>query len=532
MPTPTLHIVPFDLAAIREEPDWRGTLAWPLSHTHAFAAGRTGLRAFLSFMNHLGDDKLRRVTLLAGGRIGAVGRALAEAALCVQEEARAGIRLIGGPAELDILRGEQPPAEKKSWQADAPFKPMASPHWLWLRRVARTASLAPLWRVPSALLAPAVTAVSHNDLLCAVARSSSERVGFHHAESILAEARRRQNGLPRRQEVVPLAAAIADRLAGVDGLEEPYRGRLRSLLLPVVEGECAKASTDLDALATLSDVPDELWSGTGGYYPSRAIGIEAQRRGGRVTRFSHGWFAGMLEIVEPTIFTELAVSDRFIVETTAGAAYLAAAEALSLVNRFARPEIVGVHGYSCLSGLPLDSSRRPRRRNVVYATTRLRGFRQFMPPMFSDVVYLDWQFRLVEAMLKWPIDLLCKPHPEGLLRGQVHPLAAVAPTTTRRFEEVMGEADVFVFDYAQSTTFYEALCTDRPIVLIDMGNPLFAPGVQAMIARRCRVVKARFDSRNLPRIDEEELKDAVCGGGDRADPGEFRALLMGEGTMA
>ena len=92
----------------------------------------------------------------------------------------------------------------------------------------------------------------------------------------------------------------------------------------------------------------------------------------------------------------------------------------------------------------------------------------------------------------------------------------------------MEEADVFVFDYAQSTTFYEALCTDRPIVFIGMGNPLFAPGVQAMIARRCRVVKARFDSRNLPQIDEEELKEAVCGGGDRADPGEFRALLMGE----
>lgn len=524
--------VPFDFATIQGVPDWRGTLAWPLSHARAFSAGRVQERAYLNFTNRLGDEKLRRVALLGGGRAISVGLALTEAALCVQEEARAGIRLLGGPAELDILRGEPPSSDKRPWQTDSPFKPMASPGWIWLRRLARVASYTPLWRLPATLIAPTVTAVTHNGLLCADARRSPERVGFYHAEALLSEARRRRSGRQGLIDITDLAAAVADLLARGEGLEEPFVCRLRSLLLPMMRTDFLKAAFDLDALAALAKLPKALWSGSGGYYPSRAVGLEVQRRGGCVTRFSHSGMAGMTEVVEPTAFTELAVSDRFVVETEQAAANLAATEALALIDRFNRPVIVGSSGYPGLRRLPLVSHRRPTRRAVVYAPTILKGFRQFFPPLLPDVIYLDWQYRLVESMLRMPIDLICKPHPEGLLRGRIHPLAAVAPTTTKRFEEVMGEADVFVFDYAQSTTFYEALCTDRPIVYMDMGNLLFNKSVLPMITRRCRVLQVRFDARNLPWIDEAELHEAICGGGDLADPGEFRALLMGEGDVA
>jgi len=483
-------------------------------------------------MNGLADDPLRRVALLAGGRLSVVSRAITEAALCVQEEARTGIRLAGGPAELHILRGEIPPSGVASWQANSPFKPMAAPRGVWLRRIARMASYTPLWRLPATLLAPTATAISHNSLLCAFARRSSERVGFRHAELLLAEARRRRNGRLRHLDMTTLVDAVADLLACCEGLEEPFANRVRSLLLPLIQESLAQAAADLDALSAMPGLPVAMWSGSGGYYPSRAIGLEVQRRGGHVTRFSHSVLVGMMEVVETIVFTELAVSDRFVVETPALARNLAASEALGLVANFNRPSVAGAAGCPGLHRLPLVSRRRPTRRKVVYAPTRLTGFRQFFPPVLPDVIYLDWQFRLVEAMLTLPVELLCKPHPEGLLRGRPHPLGTIALTSTKRFEDVMGDADVFVFDYAQTTPFCEVLCTDRPIVFIDMGIPLFAPSVRDMLERRCRIVKAWFDSRNLPHIEEAELKEAVCGGSDRADPGEFRALLMGEGIVA
>lgn len=524
--------VPFDFAASQGVPGWRDRLAWPLSHARAFATGRSVARAYLRFINHLDDDELRRVVLLGADKAFSLALVFAEAALCVQEESRAGVRLAGGPTELDLLRGEDSPPHKKSWQASSPFAPKETASWVWLRRLARTASWTPLRRLPATLISPTVTVVTHNELLLADARRSSERIGFCHAEVLLAEARQRGNGGGPAADFADPARALAEVLAHADGLGEPFTSRLRDLLLPIVQEGLAKAAADLQALAAMPALPNKLWSGSGGQYPSRALGMEVRRRGGYVTRFSHSWVAGLTEVVEPTVFDELTVSDCFVLETQPLAANLAATEALSLTGSYNRPVITGSVGCPWLRDLSLVSDRRPTRRTVLYAPTILKGFRQFLPPLLPDTVHLDWQFRLVETMLKWPIDLLCKPHPGGWLRGQVHPLAAIAPTRTEPFEEVMGEADVFVFDYAQSTTFYEALCTDRPIVYIDMGNPLFSRSVLQMIRRRCRVLRARFDERNVPHIDEAELKEAVCGGSDRADPGEFQALLMGEGEMA
>ncbi len=125
-----------------------------------------------------------------------------------------------------------------------------------------------------------------------------------------------------------------------------------------------------------------------------------------------------------------------------------------------------------------------------------------------------------------PVDFTCRPHPEGLLKGRPHPVAGIVEPSPRRFEELVEETDLFVFDYVQSTTFYEALCTDRPIVLLDMGAPIFDAELRATLERRCRVVPVAFDDRNLPRLDEAALRDAVCGGSDVADPGEFRSLLL------
>jgi hypothetical protein len=107
------------------------------------------------------------------------------------------------------------------------------------------------------------------------------------------------------------------------------------------------------------------------------------------------------------------------------------------------------------------------------------------------------------------------------------PLADLAPMSTKRFEEVMGEADLFLFDWSHSTTFWKALCTDRPVVYVDFGLSGFAPGVSPLIERRCRVVPATYDSNNLPQVDASALADAILAGPTHADGSPFRRLLGG-----
>lgn len=129
--------------------------------------------------------------------------------------------------------------------------------------------------------------------------------------------------------------------------------------------------------------------------------------------------------------------------------------------------------------------------------------------------------------MKLKLDLLCKPHPEGVLEGKPHPLEDIAPTAYDKFETYVAGADVFLFDSPYSTVFGEALCTDRRIVLIDYGCWYFNPGVAPRIHERCRIVTGRFDDRNRLRVDPVELAEAILSEGGRPDPGYFRALLAG-----
>ena len=150
-----------------------------------------------------------------------------------------------------------------------------------------------------------------------------------------------------------------------------------------------------------------------------------------------------------------------------------------------------------------------------------------MPPRLPDLVNLDWQMRFAELLRGMPIELTCRPHPEGLFSNRPNPLGDVVPLSPRVFEDLIADTDVFVFDYIQSTTFYEALCTDRPIVLIDFGLPIYTGDARALLEARCRIVPARFDERNRPHVDTKELTEAVCGGDRLADPIAFRELLAG-----
>ena len=126
-----------------------------------------------------------------------------------------------------------------------------------------------------------------------------------------------------------------------------------------------------------------------------------------------------------------------------------------------------------------------------------------------------------------PIALTCKPHPEGMLHGRPHPLAAVARCSSRSFEDALAEADIVVWDYGSSTAFWQTLATALPVVLVDLGNcPRTALG-ERMVAARCRVLRPSFDARGRPLLERQALRDAVLDTPAPADPEPFRRFLLG-----
>ena len=518
---------PFDLHAIDGAPQWRQGLVWPQAYPDAARLAEALHVATVAAIDRLPAGEVRDIGVLMGGYALASVLPLAEAACLVDAERQTGIRLQGQAPELAYLRGEA--AEQPERRGGRSLKAHALPRRLMLRRWARSATWTGWLRLPLTMLLPQAVAVSHNPLLCQVARRSGLRIGFAHGEALF-QAARTTRPHPAVSDaghgaVEAITRAILDTLA----LSPDVRDRLVGL----VEDQCGwfaqEAARDLAVLRD-APLPERLWAGTGGYWPIRAISVEVLRRGGEVTRFDHGGGAGLNRYRSNWALSDLSVSSRFYVATDALASRVTASGATELVAPTGGTAVSGGYGDPHIAAVPMRRAARRAgsRRSVLYGPGPLLGFRQLVPALLPDPVALDWQLRLVAQLKTLPIDLICRPHPEGLLRNRRHPVAALIEPAKEAFEALVARTDVFVFDYVQSTTFYLALCTNRPIVLIDMGAAPYAGDVANAIATRCRVVRADYGEDNLPRLDGAALEAAVCEGPAVADASFFRSLILGE----
>jgi hypothetical protein len=520
----TRPLVPIDLATVESLPDWRRTLAWPLSHEQRYDAVRGQMRSLISFACEL-PDNLRDIVLLGSQAMVHNVRALTELALALHHADSLGMQVAGGRPELAYMRGET--ETPRLGESPPPLRDR--PGNRWVRRIARTASWTPWWRLPGACLFPTAVAVTHNSLLRDAARTSGERVGFRHADSWLEQIRTRARNVTPVEGLGDLAVSLAKRLATVEGLEEVLRQRLGDLIALHARRVLRQAAKDLAALKACKDIPRRLWAGSGGYYPVRALSLEVLRRGGTVRRFDHGGANGFTTEEEGVAFSEMTVSTEYVTATPEVARMSIAVGTERLVESFRKVEIYGHKGDPAFrrAATLLRQQAGPRRK-VVYVPTALIGFRQLYPPLLPDAVSLDWQLRLAETLAELPVEFLCRPHPEGHHPGDRHPLSRIAPLAGGSFEEVMAMADLFVFDYPLTTTFWQCLCTDVPMVFLNMEVDELTSTARALIERRCQVIPVTYDERNLPQLDREQLADAVVEGSGTADPSEFRRLLAGE----
>ena len=516
--------IPFDPAAIVDMPGWRENLVWPISQQEQHHILSQQFQGLFDHITGVTDSIERDVLLLGTSPLMHMVRILSEAALAIQKGAASGIHLVGERPELAFLRGEIHEVE-----FSPPPPPAAHPPQMaFLRRIARTASWTPWWRLAPVFLSPTATAVSHNHLLCEIAKESPERLVFHHAESWLAEIRESSATKKPDLDVMRLALDVAALLADIDGLEEPWKERLRRLILFLAEHFLAYAALDLDALLRRKDLPGMLWSAGGGYYPARAVALAVIRKGGTVRGFEHGGTLGFMEDKLMLAFGEFAAATEFVVSTKAKAALTNLTQTAEMVHPLHSLKISHHRGDPSFRLSRKKRTTQNQRPRVVYVSTALLGFRQLYPPLLPDAIYLDWQLRLVEFLKTLPVDLLCRPHPESNVPGARHPLEDVTAVAGGPFSQVCEAADIFIFDYPRTTSFWECLCTDKPVVFMNLNHESFNPELRPTIERRCRLVPVTHDERHLPQFDREALSQAIMTVTDSADSGEIRELLSGD----
>lgn len=514
-------LVPFVYEDAVARADWRERLHWPVPQAAIVAIGARVPGAILAYAGSLADPAARQIAVVAAGIFANGFMSLLEAAWASQGAERLGLELAGGPPEMPLLAGGRD--EFKALEYRGPFGVRPTPR-AFLRGIARAASWTPAWRLPLTLALPEAVAVSHNALLRRAA--ASRRIVYRHASGLLLAARAR-GAVAAMESAAIVEGALAALLPLAPALGETHRQRLARAFRARVGNAVGRVAADVAALHD-ARLPRRIWSGTNGDYATRAVAAELRRRGGAVEVFDHGGVTGLTQVPGSTAVIELSTASRFHVATPVWAKLLAATEAPALAAPVNRAEIVGDTGEPTFRRAFRDRTDAlgPKRR-VIYIGHPYRGLRQFPIAGLPDAVYWDFQIHLIEILTGLGIDLLCKPHPEGHFVRKRNPVEDLAPTSYRRFEEHLDDADLFLFDAPTSTTFLESLCTRRPVVLIDRYyavNPAIRPAVEA----RCRIVPARPDAQNRLRVDPDALADAVLGAPREADPAYFRHLVVGD----
>jgi hypothetical protein len=518
--------LPVDLVALRARDGWRDQLAWPCSY-RAIRQIQEGLfERTLSLVETIDDPALRRVAAVAAPRLDNFMRRLGWLGLHVDAAAAAGLELGASCVFLDAIQNPDAAAAERLAEAQSATTLSRVAH-AKAKQAARSVlwSRSP-WRALGALVSPSATAISHNALMRAAVADSGAPIGFSYAEDILSRAQAELRHAPDG-DVDALARMASEAFLAYYQTDHAMWGRMARLVESFASRLLRNVAADLAALARSRALPTTVWTGSFGNYAARAIVTEVCRRGGHVTWFDHGGSISMIDEDRSLEFTEMIAQDVCVMPSRRTAALMRGRVPRLLLRPEQTPEFTARAADPTFTRAAQMVGRPTvRRPAVTYVTTIYQGTRQHYPPLLPDPIYVDLHLRVVDSLSRLPIDLRFRPHPEINLRSGAHPVEGRCAFDLRPFVEVLRDTDVFVFDYPQSTTFWEATCSDRRVVLIDLGISRFNATVREVIERRCQVLTPAWNGRNLPEIDEEALAEAVCGAAMGGDPSDMRQLLV------
>ena len=517
----------FDCSAFEGWPEWRSMAWWSVPIAQIRQLQQAWMGAVIDFI--LSQSEPDVVDSLVLGFAGLATRTLpmAEAVVALQRAREMGVNMVGGPDEVVWLDGSSnlsvPPIDT------VPHMPALtkSRHPI-AKRIVLTARWNSARKLPRALLRPDVTIMVTNQFLQDEARRSRQVLSYRDAGALVLATRAAAGHPSPTFDVDAMAQRFVAAMLPHCPVNGEWRDRLAKMMQAKVYAVLSTCAADIAAVRQAARLPREIWGGSGNAYALRVVALESLRRGGKVKLFDHGGTTAMVPAVDAFAARELAVCTEYVLPSSGLAQLDEQRESEDRIRPLRTTRVTGGRGQKHLLKLALQKSRAARSRpKVIYVSAVLRGFHRTGVIALADPVYLEWQFRVAEALQAMPLDLICKPHPEGVFRGRKHPLECIAPTAYVPFEETIADADAFVFDRCVSTTFWEAVCTDRPIVYLDMQILKLARQVQPMLDRRCSIVPVHFDEFNRPQFDPTALREAIFGAPGRVYPEEFQELLIG-----
>ena len=257
-------------------------------------------------------------------------------------------------------------------------------------------------------------------------------------------------------------------------------------------------------------VGSTLITGTGSGYSARLLSYQFLNNDLRVIRTTHG---GEQPIVsDMRIFTtEFPFASKYV-----NYGYKAAQTLQKIINEKSESnhdhytKSVQAAGSDQHTGIQNRSKTKKSINNVTVITGSFYGMYRVIPHRtLHDIVYMEWHRRLLKMTRSCGYTVISKRHPKGFMT-EVPAFSDIAhlELLNTSMENIEQQTDAYVIDVA-SSAFMEAICTVKPVVLIDMPMVHIKPDALSQMRKSVSIIPASFDENNLVTIDRKLLREAL-----------------------
>jgi hypothetical protein len=118
---------------------------------------------------------------------------------------------------------------------------------------------------------------------------------------------------------------------------------------------------------------------------------------------------------------------------------------------------------------------------------------------------LDFELRLFKLLKKKGFHPIYKPHPENKVDVKEIFEQNGYKVSTSRFEEIFEDMGSIIFGVSNQTSFFNAMKTDIPIIIIDLGFKKWDDYALRMLKKRVGYVPTFFDNNNRILFKEYQL---------------------------
>ncbi|MCH7964141.1 MAG: hypothetical protein IH852_09405 [Bacteroidetes bacterium] len=134
---------------------------------------------------------------------------------------------------------------------------------------------------------------------------------------------------------------------------------------------------------------------------------------------------------------------------------------------------------------------------------------QALPHFVPNLVKLHFEYKLVELLYNAGYSVLYQKHPGDYFRDKNISFFPKAEIIYQPFEESMALADAFIFYHTRTSTLGPALCTNKPIIILDGGWEPINPNMKLILENRCSIFSVIINNDNLYEFDLGKIETAL-----------------------